>query len=53
LDLISGGLEFETQDNAITVLDRIEAADSPCRQKLLAFHRPMCILEAPADAKRC
>jgi hypothetical protein len=49
---MSGGLEFETQDNAITVLDRIEAPDSPRRQKLLAFQR-VCLLEAPADAKRC
>jgi hypothetical protein len=30
---MSGGLEFETQDNAITVPDRIEAACSPRRQK--------------------
>jgi hypothetical protein len=50
---MSGGLEFETQDNAITVLDRIEAPDSPRRQKLLAFQRPVCIPEAPADANRC
>jgi hypothetical protein len=41
LDLMSGGLEFETQDKAITVLGRIEAPDSPRRQKLLAFQRPV------------
>ena len=47
LDLMSGGLEFETQDNAITVLDRVEASCSHRRQKLLAFQRPVCIVGAP------